>query len=144
MSLSNLHTGMGISSTGLSAERLRMEVVAANIANAHSVGDVPGGAYRRQQVNFAAAVDQFGDSAKSLKGVRVLGVSDDNSPMEMVYDPGHVAANEEGFVQMPNVHIPLEMVDLVTASRAYEANLKSLQTMKQLAEESLSLLRGLG
>ena len=144
MAFSNLLPGMGISSSGLSAERLRMEVVAANIANAHSIGDVPGGAYRRQQVNFASALNQFGESGNTMKGVRVVGVSNDNSPMPLIYDPGHVAADADGYVQMPNVQIPMEMVDLVTASRAYEANLKSLQTMKQLAEESLSLLRGLG
>lgn len=144
MSMKNILSGMQISSSGLSAERLRMEVVAGNIANAHSVGDKPGAAYRRQQVSFASAMSQAGEGSSGMQGVRVLGVTKDDSPLPTVYDPGHIAADDDGFVSLSNVQIPMELVDLVTASRAYEANLKSLQTFRQMAEESLSLLRGLG
>ena len=76
-------------------------------------------------------------------GVRVVGVESDMSELPEIYDPGHPDANEDGYVQMPNVKIPHEMVDMMTASRAYEANLKSLQTFRQLAEQALSLLRGI-
>lgn len=144
MSMNNILSGMQISSSGLSAERLRMEVVAGNIANAHSAGDRPGAAYRRQQVSFAAAMNQVGGESANLHGVRILGVTNDNSDLPTIYDPGHIAANADGFVEMPNVDIPMELVDLVTATRAYEANLKSMQTFKTMVEESLSLLRGLG
>ena len=144
MSLSNIFSGMQVSASGLSAERMRMEVVANNIANAHSTGDKPGMAYRRQRVNFASEMDQFMDpGATGMKGVKILGVSEDPTPLETIYDPGNAAADENGMVEIPNVQIPIEMVDLVTASRAYEANLKSLQTYKQLAEQTLSLLRGI-
>ncbi len=145
MSLSNIFSGMEVSASGLSAERMRMEVVANNIAHAHSTGDQPGMAYRRQRVNFAAEMNQFLDpGAAGLNGVKILGISEDQTPLETIYDPGNPAANEDGMVELPNVQIPIEMVDLVTASRAYEANLKSLQTYRQLAEQTLSLLRGLG
>lgn len=145
MSLSNIFSGMEVSASGLSAERMRMEVVANNIANAHSTGDQPGMAYRRQRVNFAAEMNQFLDTGtEGIHGVNVLGISEDQTPLETVYDPGHPAADANGMVELPNVQIPIEMVDLVTASRAYEANLKSLQTYRQLAEQTLSLLRGMG
>ncbi|MCR9198428.1 MAG: flagellar basal body rod protein FlgC [Planctomycetaceae bacterium] len=141
--MSKILSGMAISASGLSAERLRMEVVAGNIANAHSVGSRPGEAYRRQQVSFRSMLNATGEGPM-FGGVEVTGVTQDESPLPMVFDPGHVAANDEGFIELPNVQIPMELVDLVTASRAYEANLKSLQIFRQMAEESLTLLRGLG
>ena len=84
-----------------------------------------------------------GGPRNQLGGVKVLGVSDDNSPLPMVFDPGHPDANQDGYVAMPNVTLPHEMVDLVTASRAYEANLKSMETFRQMAEQALALLQNL-
>ncbi len=147
MSLQHILSGSSISATGLSAERVRMEVAANNIANARSTRSPEGGPYRRQQVIFAAQMDQLlqpgHGSEPELGGVRVAGIQPDESPLPQIYDPGHPDANEEGYVLMPNVNLPHEMVDLVTASRAYEANLKSLETFRQLAEQALSLLRGI-
>lgn len=145
MALSNIFTGMEVSASGLTAERTRMEVVANNIANAHSIGTKPGMAYRRQRVNFASQMDQFLESGSvGIRGVKVLGITKDPTPLEKIFDPGHQAADENGMVELPNVQIPLEMVDLVTSSRAYEANLKSLQSYRELAEQTLSMLRGIG
>ena len=79
--------------------------------------------------------------ARELGGVRVLGVQSDMTPLPVVYNPGHPDADADGYVRMPNVKLAHEMVDMVTASRAYEANLKSLQTFRQRAEPALSLLR---
>ena len=79
-----------------------------------------------------------------LGGVQVLGITTDDSPLPRVLDPGHPDAGADGYVVMPNVTLPHEMVDLVTASRAYEANLKSMESFRQMAEQALSLLRGLG
>lgn len=148
MSMDNILSGMQISSSGLSAERMRMEVMAHNIANAHSTRTPDGGPYRRQVVSFAAAMNQFaapgqGQQPGDFGGVRVTGITKDDSPLPLVYDPGHPDANEEGFVQMPNVTLPHEMVDLVTASRAYEANLKSMETFREMAEQALALLQNL-
>ena len=148
MSMDQILSGMQISASGLSSERLRMEVAANNIANAHSTRTPGGGPYRRQRVNFAAAMSRFvqPDATRGmnhLRGVKVLGVTPDDSPLPMVFDPGHPDANEDGYVAMPNVTLPHEMVDLVTAGRAYEANLKSMETFRQMAEQALALLQNL-
>ena len=131
---------------GLAGERLRMEVAANNIANIHSTRTAEGGAYRRQQVAFAAimnnSISPEASAIGNLQGVQAVAVVDDPTPLPLIYDPGHPDANAEGFVEMPNVKLPTEMVDMVTASRAYEANLKSLETFRQLAEQALALLRG--
>jgi flagellar basal-body rod protein FlgC len=148
MSLERILSGMQISASGLAGERLRMEVVAHNIANAHSTSTPGGGPYRRQRVSFQTAMDQFAPGGQQrspqLGGVQVLGITTDESPLPRVYDPGHPDAREDGYVLMPNVTLPHEMVDLVTASRAYEANLTSMESFRQMAEQALSLLRGLG
>ncbi|MCA9033764.1 MAG: flagellar basal body rod protein FlgC [Planctomycetaceae bacterium] len=146
MSMNQILSGMDISASGLAGERMRMEVAANNIANVHSTRSADGGPYRRQQVTFAASMSNFLNpgavGVDGLQGVQPVAVSDDTSPLPLVYDPGHPDANAEGFVVMPNVQLPVEMVDMVTASRAYEANLKSLETFRQLAEQALALLRG--
>ena len=135
-----------ISASGLSAERLRMEVLAHNIANANTTHTPSGGPFRRQEVIFAAALSdriQAGDPAvANLGGVEVVGVVDDPSDMNRVYNPGHPDADSEGMVTMPNVKLPIEMVNLVTASRAYEANLRVLQSFRQMSEQALGLARG--
>lgn len=146
MSMSEILSGMDISASGLAGERLRMEVAANNIANIHSTRTAEGGAYRRQQVAFAAimnnSISPEASAIGNLQGVQAVAVVDDPTPLPLIYDPGHPDANAEGFVEMPNVKLPTEMVDMVTASRAYEANLKSLETFRQLAEQALALLRG--
>jgi flagellar basal-body rod protein FlgC len=144
MGLEHIFAGPQISASGLSAERKRMEVAAHNIANAHTTRADNGEPYRRQQIEFAAAMNHYGGShGLGMRGVRVVGIQSDMSELPEIFDPGHPDANEDGYVQMPNVKIPHEMVDMMTASRAYEANLKSLQTFRQLAEQALSLLRGI-
>jgi flagellar basal-body rod protein FlgC len=142
-----------ISAAGASAERLRMEVVANNIANAFSTRTSQGGPFRRQDVIFSAVLD---DSVRSpgyaaspghvpeadrLGGVRVEGIVEDPTELPAVYNPGHPDADANGFVLYPNVQIPIEMVNLITANRAYEANLKVLQAFRQQAEQALLLVR---
>lgn len=147
MTMRQILSGMEISASGLRGERLRMEVAANNIANLHSTSTPEGGPYQRQRVTFSAAMNQLLPASKNdvgqLSGVTVLGVTPDQTPGPLVYDPGHPDADATGHVRMPNVNLSHEMVDLVTASRAYEANLKSLETFRQMAEQALSLLRGL-
>lgn len=143
MGLGSLLAATDISASGLAAERQRMEVVANNIANAHSTRTSAGGPYRRQQVVFAAELDESGRQLRTggLSGVRVTGVIDDPSTLPQIFDPGHPDADANGHVLMPNVQLPNEMVDLMTASRAYEANLRALRLFRQMAEQSLALLR---
>ena len=136
----NLFRGADISASGMAAERLRMEVVANNIANAHTTDAVGGGAFRRKYVNFAEQNGGNG-SVNGLRGVATEGVEADQSPLELVWNPGHKDADANGMVTMPNVKIPNEMIDMITASRSFEANLKALTTFKQMLEQTLSLLR---
>ncbi len=129
----------------MAAERLRMEVIASNVANAYSTRTPEGGPYRRQQVVFAAAMnDAMGIEGHptAFRGVEVVSVQPDGSELPQVYQPGHPDADANGFVTMPNVKPAVEMVDLVAASRAYEANLKVLRSFRTMAERALSLLRG--
>jgi len=151
MGMGNLFSSTAISGSGLTAERLRMEVAANNIANAHSTSSATGGAYRRQQVVFAAMMDEMRTGtaaapqfAQGFNGVQVVGIQPDQSPLPRIHNPGHPNADANGFVEMPNVSLPTEMIDLMTANRAYEANLKSLQTFRQMAEQALSLMRASG
>jgi flagellar basal-body rod protein FlgC len=140
-----------ISSSGLSAERMRMEVVANNIANAYSTRTAAGGPFRRQEVVFSAVLNHHAGrpagrgagarAGSSLGGVEVVGTEDDPSPLHRVHNPGHPDADADGFVDMPNVELPVEMVNLITASRAYEANLRALQTFKQMSQQALTLMR---
>ena len=146
MAFNDMLSGADISATGLAAERLRMEVVANNIANAQSTRSPGGGPFRRQDVVFASVLqDRLGSGgpgAAQLGGVRIIGVQDDPSDFPMVYNPGHPDADADGNVAMPNVSLPIEMVNLITASRAYEANLNVLHSFRQMAEQALTLARG--
>ena len=134
-----------ISASGLAAERMRMEVAANNIANAYATRTPEGGPYRRQRVIFAAGFNDFVNSSlngtSQFGGVEVVGIESDPSEFPEVFDPGHPDANEHGLVKMPNVRLANEMVDMMTASRAYEANLQSLRSLRSMVEETLSLLR---
>ncbi len=137
-----------ISASGLAAERVRMEVVANNIANANATHTESGEPYRRQRVTFAPAGGSFASLMEGplaqLKGVEVTGISDDMSAFPLVSDPGHPDANSDGYVRLPNVKVMNEMIDLLTATRSYEANLKSLQNFKDMQERTLAVLQQLG
>jgi flagellar basal-body rod protein FlgC len=150
MAFDDALSSFNISSAGASAERLRMEVVANNIANAFATRTPRGGPFRRQEVVFASIYDDKlvnagaagGQIAASrLGGVRVDGIVDDPSDLVPVYNPGHPDADINGFVLYPNVQIPIEMVNLITANRAYEANIKVAQSFRQQAEAALLLAR---
>ena len=143
MAFDDLLVAGNISASGLAAERFRMEVIANNIANALSTRSPSGGPYRRQEILFEAIMQEqgLGTQSSDMGGVRVLGVVDDQSEFPRIHNPGHPDADDTGFVTMPNVFLPIEMVNLMTASRAYEANLKVLQTLRQQLEQTLTLLR---
>jgi flagellar basal-body rod protein FlgC len=145
---------MDISASALSAERLRMDVTAENLANAQSTRSANGGPYRRKEVvlestgssSFAGALaaargGASGGGSGPDGGVRVSGIVEDQSPNRLVYDPGHPDANAQGYVSMPNVNPVTEMVDLISASRSYEANVTAMQTSKQMFTKTLDILR---
>jgi flagellar basal-body rod protein FlgC len=144
MPFGELFAAGAISGSGMSAERFRMEVIANNIANANSTRSANGGPFRRQDVVFAEVLGDAlrPDGTPALRGVQATEVVEDQSELPRVYMPGHPDADAEGFVRMPNVQLPIEMVNLLTASRAYEANLRAAQTFRQMNEQALTLLRG--
>jgi flagellar basal-body rod protein FlgC len=136
-----------ISGSGMSAERFRMEIVANNIANASVTRTPEGGPYRRKDVVFEAAIRSAGmpdggDGLTGLAGVSVVEVVNDQSELPRILNPGHPDADPDGYVTMPNVNLPIEMVNLVTATRAYEANLKAAQAFVEMNQQATAILRG--
>jgi flagellar basal-body rod protein FlgC len=122
----------------MSAERLRMDVIAENLANADTTRGPNGGPYRRKEVVLQTAGGSFADT---LSGVEASGIVEDQSPLKHVYDPGHPDADKQGYVTLPNVEPVTEMVDLITASRGYEANVQALQASKSMFTRTLDILR---
>jgi|DewCreStandDraft_5_1066085.scaffolds.fasta_scaffold00490_53 flagellar basal-body rod protein FlgC len=145
-------SALAVSASGLTAQRLRMEVAAQNLANASTTRST-GGPYKRRQVVFAALmgealpvetpVARFLRAAEGTGGgVAVVGIVEDPSPPRLVYEPGHPDADARGFVAYPNVNPLLEMVDLIAARRAYEANVVAIEATKTMVLRSLDIVRG--
>jgi flagellar basal-body rod protein FlgC len=133
----NFLSGIGSTASALPAEKQRMEVVAQNIANAQTTRDADGQPYQRKMLTFEAALD----ASTGNTGVRVGSVIPDTTPGEEIYNPEHPHADKEGLVHMPNVNVGTEMVDLLSASRAYEANLSVARNARQMALKALSIGR---
>jgi flagellar basal-body rod protein FlgC len=131
----NFITGIQATSSALSAEKIRMDIVAQNIANANTTKDVDGQAYKRKVVTFETMLGADGASG----GVKVGAINADTKPGEKIYNPHHPHADKDGMVTMPNVNPAIEMVDLLSASRAYEANLAVARNARQMATKALSI-----
>jgi flagellar basal-body rod protein FlgC len=140
----------GIAASGMSATRVQMDVVAENLANADSTTGPDGKPYQRKEVvlsegvagSFASALDNAGGSSGGgLGGVQVNGISTDPTPGQKVYDPGNPSADAKGYVTMPNVNPVSEMVDMITATRSYEANVQVLDAAKQMYIRTLDILK---
>jgi flagellar basal-body rod protein FlgC len=140
---------MAISASALTAEKLRIDVVAQNVANMNTTRTPEGGPYRRRRVVFSELLTDASrhrfvrlPQTGARQGVRVAAVLADERPPRMVHDPEHPDANAEGMVAMPDVNIVNEMVDLMTASRAYETNVQVLNVTKSMALRALEIGRG--
>ena len=132
--------GIDAASSALSAERMRLDVIAGNLANAQNTSDASGGVYRRKMVVFESKMaDALSDDPGAATEVGVARVVDDPSPLPKVYMPGHPKADAQGMVTMPNVNPLDEMVDMMTASRSYQANLQVIQTGRSMFEQSLKI-----
>jgi flagellar basal-body rod protein FlgC len=127
-----------IAGSALTSERVRMDVIAENLANANTTRGVDGEPYRRKQVVVQERGGTFEDV---LNGVQVAAIVEDPSPLRRVYDPGHPDADEQGYVELPNVSAVTEMVDLITATRSYEANVQIMTNARQSFIRTLDLLR---
>jgi len=168
MPLSGIFSGLGISSSGMRAQRLKQNAISSNLANAETTRTTEGGPYRRQFVVLEAGSDKKDtrilNEEVALKGnttnknhlpippsnfprdrrffgngVRVAEIREDSRPPKMVYDPAHPDADENGYVAMPNINIVKEMTDMIAATRAYEANVTAFNATKSMISQALQL-----
>lgn len=143
----SIFNSMEISASGLTAQRLRMDVIANNIANVNTTRTENGKPYRRKRVIFQEKSTNgsfkhiFDNSLLKAggKGVRVTAIEEDPSPFKLVYDPSHPDADEDGYVRMPNVNIVTEMVDMISATRSYEANVTAINAAKSMISKALEI-----
>ena len=138
----NLLSGVSSTASALDAERTRMDIVSENIANVDTTKGPDGKPYQRQRVVFESVLQaaQGGDiSSPASESVRVARIEGDNRPPRMVYNPGHPDANAQGMVAMPDINIHEEMVDMIAASRTYEANLAVVKNARTMAMAALSI-----
>jgi flagellar basal-body rod protein FlgC len=142
--MSSLSGAISASASALNAQRARMEVAVSNLANAESTHGPDGQPYRRRDVVLSASpIDSF-DSAMGRAdavGVKVSAVIEDTEPFRRRYEPAHPDADKEGYVQMPNVDVPEEMVDMLGAARAYQANLTAISVIRETIQKALELGR---
>lgn len=131
MSLFNV---FNVAGSGMAAQSQRLNVVASNLANADSTTSANGQPYKAKQVVFSAAPVEGGG-----QGVKVTAVVEDNSPMKMIYDPKHPMADGQGYVTMPNVDVVGEMVNMISASRAYQNNVEVMNTSKTMLLKTLTI-----
>jgi flagellar basal-body rod protein FlgC len=136
----NLISGIDITASALNAQKTRLDIIAQNIANAQTTRTPVGGPYKRQLVSFQTELlRQTGEGQPTLNGVQVSSITADPSPGERIYNPQHPDADSQGIVTMPNVNLAYEMVDLITATRAYEANLSVAKNGREMADRTLRI-----
>lgn len=138
----DLLTAFKISASGLNVQRTRMNVIASNLANINTTRTAEGGPYRRKEVVVAAqpAEPSFKDVLGSkVNKVEVAEIREDNGPLRKVYDPNHPDADPDGYVSLPNVNLMEEMVDMISTSRSYEANVTATSTTKNMIQRALEI-----
>jgi flagellar basal-body rod protein FlgC len=141
----NFLNSLDISSTGLSAQRIRMNLISSNLANANTTRTENGEPYKRkdavfeaaQETDFEAVLNESLDS--SVNGVKVAQIVEDEKPFVEKYDPGHPDADENGYIQLPNVNVVEEMVNMISASRSFEANATAVGTTKDMVSAALRI-----
>jgi len=164
MNIEKFFSGLNVSANGMSAQRKRMNAIASNIANAETTRTEKGGPYTRkmvlmhEQINgtfskmlngddfnlgvtnkFHIPLSQDGSSVNTLVNGVEAEETEDKTPFKMLYDPNHPDANESGYVEMPNVNVVNEMVDMISATRSYEANVTAINAAKTMAKDSLEI-----
>mgnify|MGYP004703117927 CR=1 FL=1 len=142
----SIFKSINISASGLTAERLRMDIISKNIANANTTRTSSGTPYRRQVPVFrevqskTSFTTHLGNAMNtSGNGVEVIAIKEDTSPFKKTFDPGHPDADKDGYVQLPNIDTVTEMVNMISASRAYEANITALNATKAMALKALEI-----
>lgn len=135
--MNGVFSGMRISASGLSANRMQIDIVSSNVANMNTTRTEEGGAYRRKIVTFSENYD----TKLGLLGVKTVGIENDESPLVREYNPNHPDADETGYVEKPNVDILTEIADMMTSSRGYESNLDMLNAQKSMVSKALEIGR---
>ncbi|MBM7555334.1 flagellar basal body rod protein FlgC [Halanaerobacter jeridensis] len=141
----SLFRGMDISASGLTAQRLRMDTISNNIANVNTTRTEDGGPYRKKMPVFASRLKAEMNNGLSSNnqnvgnGVEVSKIKESSQPPKLVYKPNHPDADENGYVQMPNINVVSEMTDMMSASRAYEANVTAINTSKEIVKSALQI-----
>ena len=139
----SMFDSLGTSASALTAQRLRMDVIANNLANANSTHGPDGHAYRRQMTVFESRAenrrDVDGKEGLTPVGVHVQRIIEDKAPFHLVYEPGHPDANLDGYVSYPNVNTVQEMTDMISATRSYEANVTMINAVKGMASKALEI-----
>ena len=134
-----LISSLKVAATGLSAQSERLRVVSENMANVQSTGNFPGAdPYQRKTITFTAQLDR----ATGAHMVDISAISNDKTAFRTEFQPGHEAADEYGYVKMPNVNVLVEMADMREANRSYEANLQSIKQARELISMTIELMRG--
>ena len=136
----SIFSSLNISGSALTAEQTRMKAIAENIANASTTRTPEGGPYRRQRVIFSSVLREAMDGSRVPGGVRVAAVMRSDAPPIRVFDPDHPDADKTGHVELPNVSVPNEMIDMIAASRSYEANLAAIKNFKMMVTKALAIL----
>ncbi len=141
-------TALDMGASALSAERTHINIISMNLANAKTTRTAEGGPYRRKSVvmesipvDASFSKQMQGALDKELRGVRVQGVAVDQRPLKLVYEPGHPDANADGYVAYPDINVVEEMAALMTAQRGYEANVTTVDTIKQMYNKALEINR---
>jgi len=139
-------SAMNVSASALSAERTRMNLISSNLANANTTRTPEGGPYKRKDAVFSATPleNSFrrtldGATGQQVRQVQVSRIVEDQNPPRIQYDPSHPDADQQGYVALPNVNVIEEMTDMLTASRAYEANVTAVQAAKNMALKTLEI-----
>jgi flagellar basal-body rod protein FlgC len=141
-SVAGVFSALEVAGAGLSAERGRMNLIASNLANAHTTRAANGQPYRRLDPVFSTvSIDPTSSDAvlRQTEAVTMTGMRADPTPGQLVYEPGHPDANPQGYVQYPNVNVVTEMVNMMTASRAYEAGVSSIESLKSMARDAIKI-----
>lgn len=147
--MSGIFSALKITASALTAQRMRMDIISNNVANVETTRTEEGGPYQRQQVVFAVGqvdpgvvpVSAAGNS-RATQGVRVAEILADDSPGHRAYDPTHPDADEDGYVEYPNVNLATEMTDMLSATRSYEANVTVFGALKSMVAKAIEIGRG--
>ena len=144
----DLFSSMRVSATGLEAQTKRMNSISSNIANAETTRTDTGGPYKKKTTVMGAVTDResFGEILASeldeqVQGVQVMEVAEDQTPPRIIFNPDHPDANQEGYVELPNVNVVQEMADMISAQRSYEANVTTMGAAKAMAQKALEIGR---